>query len=480
MEQRGRRHLPGNRVVHRRLDATQVIQLAPEEHEREAPSVQTNAKRFVAAYIAIVLLGAFLLTMPFSSEHGMSTRPVDAVFTAVSASAVTGLVVVDTQSHWSFTGELIVLVLIQLGGLGFMVGASLLLVSLGRGGSLRSALLLRDGSPALSIQEAASLSKRILRFTFACEAIGAVVLAARFARDQPLDVAIWYGIFHSVSMFCNAGFDLQGGFHSLVRYQDSPWINFTVMALIQAGALSYMVLSDAASKRSWRRIKFDTKLVLLANAVVLAVSTILFMITEWRAALVDSPGWAKPMVALFQSVSARTAGASTIDFSQAHSSTVFLWIGVMMVGGAAGSTAGGIKLATAAIIAIAVFSTLRGQNHSQAFGRRVTAELVFRAMAIISVFLFMHFVFTLLLAFAEDVMGHSDPSFLSMMFETMSAMATVGLSTGITPHLSAAGKLVLCAAMFFGRLGPLTLAYALIQRQQVTRYRYPEAPVRMG
>jgi trk system potassium uptake protein TrkH len=186
------------------------------------------------------------------------------------------------------------------------------------------------------------------------------------------------------------------------------------------------------------------------------------------------------MVALFQSVSVRTSGMTTVNFGDVHSPTVFLWIGVMMVGGASGSTAGGIKLATAAVIVIAVISTLRGQSQTQAFGRRIPTSQVFRAMAIIAVYLIVHFVFTLMLAFTEDVLSPNNLPFLSLMLETMSATATAGLTTGITPSLSDAGKLVLCAAMFFGRLGPLTLVYALTRREQGTRFRYPESPIRMG
>jgi len=325
--------LPSNRIVRRRIGATRIIPVPPGITRQTAPNGQTHAKRFVAAFAAIVLIGAGLLSLPISVERGMTTTPVDALFTAMSASAATGLVVVDTQNHRSFVGELVILILIQIDGLGFMVGASLVLVSLGRGGSLRDALLLQDGSPTLSLREAVDLSKRILRFIFICEGIGAILLAIRFMRDESPLVAVWYGIFHAVSMFCNAGFDLQGDFRSMSGHQTSPWISVTIFGLIQAGALSYMVLSDAWDKRSWNRIGFNTKLVLLLNAILIVIGTVLFLITEWRAALAGTPGWAKPMVAVFQSVAARTAGVASIDFSHAHTSTIFLWIGIMMVGG---------------------------------------------------------------------------------------------------------------------------------------------------
>lgn len=480
MSDRAVRRLPGNRVVRRRLDAQQIIKLPEEPTRRDVPNVRTHAKRFVLGFTALVLVGSALLSLPWTTESGHGTPYVDALFTAISASAVTGLVTVDTQNHWNFFGELVVILLIQAGGLGFMVGASLVLQSLRRGSSLRDTLLLQDGTPTLSLAEVGSLTGRILKFTVVTEAIGAAILTATFAFDHPFQDALWHGVFHSVSSFCNAGFDLQGGFISLTGYETSIPVNFTIMALIQAGSLSYMVLSDTWSGRRWNRLALDTKLVLLVNAILLAAGAIGFLIIEWHSALANTPAWARPMSALFQSVSARTAGATTVDFGQAHPATLFLWVALMFVGGAAGSTAGGVKLATIGLIAIAVLSTVRGQPEPQVFGRRISTQLVYRAMAVIALFLFVHFALTLLLALTEDTFNHERFGFISLMFETMSAMGTVGLTTGITPSVSTAGKLVLCTAMFFGRLGPLTAVYALQRRQHATRYRYPEAPVRIG
>jgi trk system potassium uptake protein TrkH len=480
MSQRGGRRLPGNRVVRRRLDATQVIPIPAESERREIPHVRTHAKRFVGGFAAVVGVGAGLLSLPWTTESGEATPIVDAVFTAVSAAAVTGLVTVDTQDHWNFLGELIILVLIQTGGLGFMVGASLVLLSLRREIGLRDTLLLQDGAPALSLREATSLSKRILRFTLVTEGIGALILASHFAVDRPLPEALWHGVFHAVSAFCNAGFDLQGSFRSLVGYDTSVLVVVTVMALIQMGALSYMALSETWIERSWHNLALDTKLVLAVNAILLVVGTGGFLAVEWDSALEQTPAWARPMSALFQSVAARTAGFATVNFGEAHASTLFLWVALMLVGGASGSTAGGVKLATLGVVIVAVLSTLRGQTEPQLWGRRIATALIFRAMAVIALFLIAHFVVTLLLALTEDVFNDERLSFIDMMFEAMSAMATVGLSTGITPGLSTPGKVVLCAAMFFGRLGPLTAVYALQRRQRPTRYRFPQTPIRIG
>lgn len=481
MSDSGRPRLPGNRVVRQRLNPTQIL-LAPEPRtSSEVPNVRSSAKRFVLAFTVLVLIGAVLLALPWTTESGLATPPVDAFFTAVSASSVTGLVVVDTQDHWNAFGELVLLVLIQVGGLGFMVGASLLLASLGRTLTLRDSLLLQDGAPTLSLAEATSLSKRILRFIFWCEAIGAVIMTALLLHDgRSLGVAIWHGIFMSVSSFCNAGFDLEGNFQSVVGFSDSFILTSTTLVLIQAGALSYITFSDVWAKKQWRRFALDTKLVVLTNAILLIGGAAVFMALEWNNAMRGYNDWLKPLTALFQSASVRTAGFSAMPFDDVHPATVFLSIGAMMVGGAAGSTTGGVKLATVAILVIAVVSTVRGQADAQAFGRRISTRLVFRAMAVITLFMVAHFLLTLGLAISEDVIAGRQFGFLAIMLEAMSAVATAGLSTGITPDFSPAGKLLLCLGMYVGRLGPLTAVYALQRRQRQTLYRYPEAPVRIG
>lgn len=474
------KRLPGNKVVRRRLNATRVIAIPPAPERSPIPHVRTHAKRFAGAFLLLVLLGATLLSMPWVTESGERTSPLDALFTAISAAAVTGLVVVDTQDHWNLLGEVIILLLIQAGGLGFMVGASLVLVSLGRGASLSDSLMLQDGSPTLTLEEAGNLSRRILRYIVLCEVLGAIALTGHFLRYEPPGVALWYGVFHSISAFCNAGFDLQGNFLSLSGYAESPVITIVVMLLIQAGALSFMVVNDLWLRRSWRRLSFDTKLITITNVLMLLAGTLSFMALEWNHSMSSVATWAKPMTALFQSTSARTAGFASVPFDDVQSPTNFLWVALMMIGGAAGSTAGGIKLATLAIIVIAVMSTVRGQSEAQAFGRRISPQLVFRSMAIIALFLFVHFLLTLGLATTEDAFGGKNFGFLPIMFETMSAMATVGLSTGITPELSSAGKILLGIGMFFGRLGPLTAVYALQRRQRPARYRYAESTVRLG
>jgi trk system potassium uptake protein len=474
---------PGDRVVRRRFKASQTIELPRAIERQGVPNPRRHAKLFSLALVAVVLVSSALLALPWSTRSGESTSFVDALFTSVSAFCVTGLIVVDTETHWSFFGQVIILILIQAGGLGFMVGASLVLRILQRGAStgLRETLLIQDGAPTLSLREAASLSGRITRFTLIVEAIGALILFLSFAivGDRPLHIALWHGLFHSISAFCNAGFDLQGQFTSLVGYQSSIIVNLTIIALVQAGALSFVFFADLNAKRRWRTLALESKIIMVANAAVIATGLVIFLAAEWNQTLADVPLIERPFVSLFQSVAARTAGFATVNFADLTTITLFCWIAIMFIGGASASTAGGVKLTTVGVIGLAVVSTIRGQQEPQVFGRRIPTALVFRALAVVTLMFLAHFVATLALTITQHYTG-GDFTFLSLLFEAMSAIATVGLSTGITPFLSDPAKLILIVTMIFGRLGPLTVVYALQIRQHPVRYRFPEEPVRIG
>ncbi|MDQ3547227.1 MAG: Trk family potassium uptake protein, partial [Chloroflexota bacterium] len=299
------------------------------------------------------------------------------------------------------------------------------------------------------------------------------------ADDQPLHIAFWHGIFHSISAFCNAGFDLQGGYASMIGYQSSIVVNLTILALVQVGALSFVFFADLNAKRRWKTLALESKIILVMNATVVATGVMIFLAAEWNRALAQVAVVERPLVALFQSVAARTAGFATVNFGDVTSITLFSWVAIMFIGGASASTAGGVKLTTVGVIGLAVVSTIRGQQEPQIFGRRIPTALVFRAMAVVTLMFLTHFVATLALTVTQHYTG-SDFTFLSILFETMSAIATVGLSTGITPLLSDPAKLILCVTMIFGRLGPLTVVYALQSRQHVVHYRFPEEPVRIG
>jgi trk system potassium uptake protein len=345
--------------------------------------------------------------------------------------------------------------------------------------SLRGALLLHDGAPTLSLREAVELSGRIVRFTVIVEAIGALLLTIRFSADMPVREAVWQGVFHAISAFCNAGFDLRGGFASMSEYQTSLWMNAVLMGLIQLGALSYIVFADINRTRRWRRLTFETKLILSLHGTLVMIAAALFLAMEWSQSLAETPAWARPMTALFHSVSARTAGFATISFDSLTGFTLFLYIGIMFVGGASGSTAGGVKLATVGVVMAATLSAIRGQMEPHLFGRRIGIPVIFRALSVIAVMFTVHFAVSVGLMLVEDITHHT-MSPISLMFEAMSALATVGLSTGITPDLADPSKAILCVTMLFGRLGPLTAVYALQRRQSDVRYRFPASGVNIG
>ncbi|CAN5524275.1 TrkH family potassium uptake protein [soil metagenome] len=461
---------------------SRTIFLPTRQNAKAVPHVRQHSKTFALGLFIIMLVGGLLLATPWTSASGTRAAPIDAIFTAVSAASVTGLASVDTKQQWNGFGQVVMLLLVQTGGLGFMVGAGIVLQMLRRGQTrLRDELMMQDGAPTLSLREAIQLSRRIVRFTFVVEGIGALILAIWFSQQMPWDRAIWHGVFYAVSAFCNAGFDLTGNFAGLTPYRSSITVNIVIMLLIQAGTLSYIVLEDVVKARRWSRFALDTKLVLLVNAILVVGGAIFFLLAEWNHSLASTAMLDRPLSALFQSVSARGSGYGTVDWTQAQAVTLFVWLGIMFIGGASGSTAGGVKLATAGVIGATVISTLKGREDPSAFGRRIATTIVFRAIAVVFIMLLVFFAGTLALAVSENIIQNSSVPFESLMFETMSALGTVGLSAGLTPTLSTAGKIVLCAVMFIGRLGPLTAVYALQRRQKRSaRYRYPIAPIRIG
>jgi trk system potassium uptake protein TrkH len=462
-----------------------IIVAPPPAGPRRGANVRRHAQVFVFGLLAVSLIGTVLLELPWMTRGGQRTPVIDAFFTAVSAATVTGLSVVDTLEHWNWQGQIVLLALVQIGGLGFTVGASILLQMLRRGAgayTLRDELLLKDGAPALSIQEAVSLAGRIVRFTFVVEAVGAALLALWFGavvQMRPRD-ALWNGLFYAVAAFCNAGFDLTGRFQSIKPAATDLWVNVVLMVLIQLGALSYIVVTDVAQKRSWRRLSLDAKLVLALNGVLLAAGAMVFLTAEWGGALAALSPESKVLASLFQSVSARSAGFTSIDWHMVNPLTLFFWLGLMFVGGASGSTSGGVRLSTAGVVLAAVVSTLRGNPETHLWGRRIATPIVFRAVTVIALFLLIYGFGAIGLSVAEHHAGGRQIGMIDLMFEAMSALGTVGVSTGVTPGMTAAGKLILCALMLVGHLGPLITVYALQRRQKPERYRFPEEAVRIG
>lgn len=431
---------------------------------------------FAAGFAAIIAVGTVLLMLPISHDAGRWTPWLDALFTAASAASVTGLAVVDTGTHWSFFGQVVILALVQVGGLGFTIFSTFLLGLAGRRASLRQRLLLRDSLGGGALGSVLTLARRVLLFTVIAEGLGALVLTAAFAATQPLPTALWWGIFHAVSAFNNAGFDLTGEFRSMVPYQDAPLVLLTLSVLLTFGGLSYAVVEDVVRRRRFRRLTLDSKLVLVVTFGLLPLGTLLLLFTERANGGTFAPMSADLQLlnAFFLSSVARSSGFNSVDIAAMTDGGLLVLIGLMFVGGAAGSTAGGIKVQTVGILACATASAVRGLPDVVAFERRVPIPEVLRAIAVTMLSGALVFVATFLLGLADV------QPFLREWFEVVSAFSTVGLSTGLSLETTAGGRAILIAMMFVGRLGPLTLAVALAEREQRSPLRWPSETVRIG
>jgi trk system potassium uptake protein TrkH len=431
---------------------------------------------FVVGFAAFISAGTLLLTLPVSRASGDWTPVLDAAFTATSAVCVTGLVVVDTGTHWSLFGQAILLALMQLGGFGYMMTSTLLLQLAGRRTSLQERLLLQESLGGGTLGSALSLARRTALFMVIVEGIGALLLMLAFLEDQPLTTAAWWGLFHSVSAFNNASLDVTGGFRSLTPYRDSPFVLLTIAGLIILGGLSFAVLQDLQRRRSFQRLTVDSKLVLVTSAILLVGGTLLLLVTE-RAnggTLAPLSFGTRLLNAFFLSAAARTAGFNAVDVAALTDGSLLLLIALMLIGGATGSVAGGIKVQTLGILLSATVSSVRGLPDVVAFERRVPVPDILRAIAVTVLSFILVFLATFLLGLTEAQL------FLRELFEVVSAFGTVGFSTGLTVESSTGGRLILMAMMFVGRLGPLTLALALAERERGSPVRWPAETVRIG
>ena len=414
--------------------------------------------------------------LPVSSATGQATPPVNAFFTSTSAVCVTGLVVLDTGTYWSSFGQGVILALIQIGGFGFMTSATLLMLAFGRRIGLRERLLIGESMGLSRLGGLVRIVRNMAIFTLLAEGIGAAVFFIRFSVENTLRLAIWKSAFHSISAFNNAGFDIFGNFQSLTNYRGDPLVVLATAALIFLGGISFMVLSDVFKTRNLGRLSLDTKLVLITTVSLLAAGILVMLLTEFIEPAtfggISLPQ--KVLIAFFQSVTARTAGFSLVSMGSLAQYALFFTMFLMFVGGAAGSTAGGIKVNTFGMLAATIWSTIRGREHAGAFGREFSIQQLYRAIAVVMLSLGLVALVGFLLSL------HEEASFISLFFETLSAFGTVGLSTGITPSLSLAGRIIITITMFVGRLGPLALTLALLQRQRPSQYRYPEEMVRIG
>lgn len=434
-------------------------------------------KILVLGFGGIILIGAILLTMPISTVDSKGLSFLNALFTATSATCVTGLVVVDTGTTFTTFGQSVILSMIQIGGLGFMTFATLFAFLLGKRISLKERILLQESLNNLSIEGVVRLARRILIFTAVIELTGAILLSIRFSFDMPLGKAIYFGIFHSVSMFNNAGFDIIGGFRSLTPYVQDPVVTLTVSALIILGGIGFIVLNELYEFRQVRKLSLHTKVVLVTTAVLLAAGTIGIFALEYTNSKTLRPlsFGGKILASIFQAVTPRTAGANTLNIGDMTQSSLFLTIFLMFVGASPGSTGGGIKTTTFTTLLGAVWSQIRGKEDVIFYRQRIVYETIYKALTVTISGLFIVITITMLLTITEH-----GKDFLMILFEATSAFGTVGLSMGLTPHLSHLGKAIIIFTMFAGRVGPLTIAFAVTIRRNPDAFRYPKGKIMIG
>ncbi|MDR7417942.1 MAG: TrkH family potassium uptake protein [Armatimonadota bacterium] len=430
------------------------------------------AQTIILGFAAIILVGAFLLTLPVASATGRPTPFLTALFTATSATCVTGLVVVDTADHYSTFGELVILALIQVGGFGYMTSWAVLALILGWRIGLRERIILTEAHNLYDPGGVVRFTRRIILLAAGIEVVGAVVLTMRFALDMPVGRAAYYGVFHAVSAFNNAGFDLMGGFRSLTGYVGDPVVSLVVAGLIILGGIGFTVIFDVRA----RRMTLHSRAVLLTTGALIATGTLLVLGLEFNnpKTLGALPLSTRILAAFFQAVTPRTAGFNTIDIGALTEPVLMIIVALMFIGASPGGTGGGIKTTTFVTPLAVIWSSIRGTQEPVLFRRRIPVAVVYKAVTVALISVAFVIVMSTLLARVEGI------RFIPALFEITSAFGTVGLSTGITPRLSTAGQIVVMATVFSGRVGLLTLAFGLTRRQRRPIIRYPEERLYVG
>ena len=448
--------------------------------KRDRKAVKNPLQVIAVGFSIVILAGAFLLMLPISSQAGEATNPLTALFTATSATCVTGLVLVDTGTYWSNFGHWVILLMIQIGGMGFMLFLTTFSILVGRRITIRERLLISKSISLDNMSGIVKLAKRIIGYTLLLEGFGAVILAVRFMRDFPFWSAVKKGIFHSVSAFCNAGFDLLGEveqFSSLTHYNGDFSVTFTISFLIILGGLGFYVWDDVLSNRIGNKLNLHSKIVLTTTAIIIVTGTVFFLFTEWNnpLTLANEPVTTKAMSSFFQSVTCRTAGFNQISQAGMTPASKAFSIVLMFIGGSPGSTAGGVKTVTLAILVLGAIATLKGRSTVSAFGRSIPMRHIMDAITIIMVAMTCVVGGTFLLSIMDSI------SFETALFECVSAFATVGLSEGITPTLSAASQIILIGLMYMGRVGIITLGLAiLVRNKKDSKIKYPEGKIIVG
>ena len=434
----------------------------------------SSARIILIGFIIMIFVGASILSLPISSRSREFTPFIDTLFTATSASCVTGLIVYDTATHWSVFGKIIIIAMIQCGGLGVVTMLTVFTQVTGKKIGLRDRATLQSALSAPQIGGIIRLTSFIFKATIIIEMIGALLMFPRFMKDFGITKGIYYSVFHSISAFCNAGFDLMGDvskFSSLTKYQSDIMINITIMLLILIGGLGFLIWKDIVDYRfDIKRYSTQTKIVLTMTFILVLFPSILFFFTEFSGLDIKT----RVLSSLFQAVTPRTAGFNTIDYTKFSDNGIAMTIILMLIGGGSGSTAGGIKLTTIFILVATMCSVLKQDKEVAVFKKRIEPDIIKNAVAVFALDIFLFIVGSMIISGIEGF------SLKETMFECASAVATVGLTLGITPHLGIISKILLICMMYFGRVGGITLIFAAVTPKKNGNARYPKDQVAVG
>lgn len=449
--------MENTKKIHRRFNEVQILALG---------------------FIIIILVGALILSLPISSRSGKSTNFLDSLFTATSSVCVTGLITLDTGTYWNTFGQSVILFLIEIGGLGFMSLTTFVYIIIGKKITLRDRMIVQEAINVFDIQGIVRMVKGILLFTVIVQGIGAIVLGFIFIPDYGLSKGIFYSIFHSVSAFCNAGFDLIGNFNSITGYNTNTLFILVISALVIIGGLGFSTISNIYQTRNRKRLSVNTKLVITTTITLLAIGTIAFFFLEYNnpETLGNMSFKNKLLNAFFSAVTPRTAGFNSISTGGMTDSSKILTIMLMFIGGSPGSTASGIKTTTIGLIILTIICVIKGRDDTEAFGRRFSKEIVYKAFTLFAIAIGIVFVVTFILVIAEQ-----GEDFIDLLYEATSAFGTAGITTGVTQRLDVIGKIVIIISMYIGRVGPLTIIFALTKKKKKKiSYKYPEGKLLIG
>lgn len=434
----------------------------------------TSFQIIILGFLSLIILGSLLLMLPFATRDGEGAAFADAIFTATSATCVTGLVVRDTATYWSVFGQGVILILIQIGGMGIVTAAVAFVSVSGRKIGLMQRSTMQEAVSAHHLGGIVRLTKFILKTMVFIEILGAVLLSPYFIKDFGVMKGIWYSVFHSVSAFCNAGFDLMGAkepFSSLTSYSSRPFLNITIMALIIIGGIGFLTWEDIKKNRfHFRKYRMQSKVILTVSAILIILPALYFFFFEYSAL----PANERIFTSLFQSVTTRTAGFNTTDLSTFSETGQMLTILLMLTGGSPGSTAGGMKTTTIAVLVAAAFSVFSRKENAQVFKRRISDNTVKNAATIFLMYIVLFVGGGMIISRIENI------PLLTCLFETASAIGTVGLTLGITTQIGIISRFILILLMFFGRVGGLTLVFAATKALITNENKYPQEKITVG